>query len=199
MKQITKNATIHFLLPMTLYLSSLNCCRSFQDTRVQLRISNVTMAFALIKDCGVMAISTALTNPTKITANVSQSTSCAHLESASHHESSVTEEKIAVMILTKTTAVRRLGSSCTTLVWFACEVQSIWTSSSQIVLRSRILSYDIFSWLPLAESMKNCVYRAASRRINKVCGTTTCRAFKITFSGSFHEKDTSSPPKLPRR
>ena len=82
MKQITKNATIHFLLPMTLYLSSLNCCRSFQDTRVQLRISNVTMAFALIKDCGVMAISTALTNPTKIIANVSQSTSCAHLESA---------------------------------------------------------------------------------------------------------------------
>ena len=198
MKQITKNATIYFLLPMT-YLSSLNCCLSFQDTRVQLRISNVTMAFALIKDCGVMAISTALTNPTKITANVSQSTSCAHLESASHQGSSVMEEKIAVMILTKTTAVRRFGSSCTALVWLACEVQSIWTSSSQIVLRSRILSYDIFSWLPLAESMRNCVYRAASRCINKVCGTTTCRAFKITFSGSFHEKDTSSPPKLPRR
>ena len=115
MKQITKNATIHFLLPMT-FLSSLNCCLSFQDTRVQLRITNVTMAFALIKDCGVMAISTALTNPTKITANVSQSTSCAHLESASHHESSAMEEKIAAMILTKTTAVRRLGSSCTTLV-----------------------------------------------------------------------------------
>ena len=115
MKQMTKNATMHFLLHMT-HLSSLNCCQSFQDTRVQLRISNVTMAFALIKDCDVMAISTALTNPTKITANVSQSTSCAHLESASNHDSSVMEEKIAVMILTKTTAVRRFGSSCTTLV-----------------------------------------------------------------------------------
>ena len=104
-----KNATIHFLLPMT-YLSSLNCCLSFQDTRVPLRISNVTMVFALIKDCDVMAISTALTNPTKITANVSQSTSCAHLESASHHDSSVMEEKIAAMMLTKTTAVRCFGS-----------------------------------------------------------------------------------------
>ena len=74
------------------------------------------MAFALIKDCGAMAISTALTNPTKTTANVSQSTSCAHLESASHHDSSVMEEKIAAMIQTKTTAVRGFGSCCTTLV-----------------------------------------------------------------------------------
>ena len=77
----------------------------------------MTMAFALIKNCGVIAISTALTNPTKMTANVSPSTSlCAHLESASHNDSSVMEEKIAVTILTKTTAVRRFGSSCTTLV-----------------------------------------------------------------------------------
>ena len=35
--------------------------------------------------------------------------------------------------------------------------------------------------------------------LDKVCGTITWRALKITFSGSFHEKDTSSPPKLPRR
>ena len=63
-----------------------------------------------------MAISTALTNPTKRTANVYPGTSYAYLESASRRLSSATEEKIAAMVQTKGTVVRQFGSSCTTFL-----------------------------------------------------------------------------------
>ena len=74
----------------------------------------MTMGFASGRDCGVMAISTALTNPTKRTADVSPATFCAHLESASRRLNSVMEEQIAAMVRTKRTVVRRFDSSCPT-------------------------------------------------------------------------------------
>ena len=77
----------------------------FQDTHVPLEIFNATMGFVSRTDCGVMAISTALTNPTKRTAHVSPRTSCAHLESASRPSSSVMGKKIAAMVQTKRTVV----------------------------------------------------------------------------------------------
>ena len=105
----------------------------------------MTMGFASGRDCGVMAISTALTNPTKRTANVSPATFCAHLESASCRLSCVMEEKIAAMIRTKRTVVRRFVSGCSTFLvlvlasasswcaFFARKSQSVWTRVSMIV------------------------------------------------------------------